>query len=86
MARYVSHDFYCIRCGKKSIPIPRKAGHLHGKNHLKKLYCPNCRREVNHIECRNDEEVRAFLEDFQNGVYKEIAEKPVVNGRSSRVW
>ena len=43
------------------------------KNHRKNMYCPRCRRTVNHIECRDQLEVEEFLEDFKNGVYEDEA-------------
>lgn len=65
-----SHDFYCLRCGKKGIPIARKRSKLKEPLHRKKLYCLNCKIEVNHIECKTETEVKQFKEDFANGVYK----------------
>ena len=62
MGRYptVEHDFYCINCGKKGMPLARKTGKQKEKFHRKRLYCLNCKTEVNHIECRNQEEVETF--------------------------
>ena len=71
---YTSHDFYCVRCGQKGIPIQRSKGHLHSKNHKKKLYCINCKKEVNHIEIFTEEDLIKFQEDFKNGVYKDEEE------------
>lgn len=77
MARYIEHSFYCIQCGKKGIPCQRRAGHEHGKHHRKKLYCLYCGEEVNHIECRNDNEVAEFKENFEKGAYKEEAQTSI---------
>ena len=44
MAAYEIHDFYCLNFGKKSIPLSRKSGHQHARNHRKRLYCPNCKQ------------------------------------------
>lgn len=70
---WVTHDFYCIHCGSKSIPLQRAGNKMKLKNHRKNMYCPTCRRIVNHIECRNQFEVEEFLEDFKNGVYEDEA-------------
>ena len=45
-------NFYCTRCGKKGIPIPRKNNKQREPGHLKKLYCVFCRMETNHVEVR----------------------------------
>ncbi len=71
---FESHDFYCINCGKKGIPISRKSGHQHGAFHRKAMYCPYCKHTINHIECRNQEEKEQFINDFLAGKYKEEAE------------
>lgn len=68
-----SHDFYCLLCGNKGIPIARKRSNLKESLHRKKLYCVNCKTEVNHIECRTDREVKEFKKNFAEGVYKEEA-------------
>ena len=47
-----SSEFYCVFCGKKGIPVFRKAGQGREAGHLKKLYCLNCNRETNHAEVR----------------------------------
>lgn len=65
------HRFLCVGCGQEGIPLPRSVGYDKGKFHKKKLYCPNCKKEINHIECRNDEEVRQFKENFEKGVYND---------------
>ena len=55
MARdtYQEHDFYCIRCGNKGIPLSRNRGHQHGRFHRKKLYCIHCHEDTNHAEVRH---------------------------------
>lgn len=77
MASYEQHDFYCIKCGKKGIPLSRKVGFQHSKFHRKKLYCIYCGMEVNHIECKTYEDVENFLQDFKEGKFKDEAEKSV---------
>ena len=39
------------------------------------MYCPHCRIEVNHVECRNEEDVFQFKQDFEDGVFKEELEE-----------
>lgn len=69
------HKFWCINCGKAGIPIQRKVGHQHGKNHRKKLWCPWCLTTINMVETRNTEEEIQFKEDFMAGKFKEEAKK-----------
>lgn len=71
MARYsfFLHDFYCISCGQKNLSLPRDPGKLKGKFHRKKMYCRNCKAEVNHIECRDDFEAWEFEDNWRHGLY-----------------
>lgn len=64
------HSFYCINCGNKAMELPRKEGHQYGRFHRKKLYCPYCKLEINCIECKNDEDIYEFKENFEKGVYE----------------
>ena len=82
----IFHDLYCINCGNKSYTLPRKTSKLKEQFHRKLLFCPKCKKEINHIECRNDEEALMFKEAFNNGEYKEEAKAPVVTNRSAWVW
>jgi len=70
---FESHDFYCMCCGNKGIPLSRQVGKNRGAQHRKLLYCIYCQKRVNHIECRNEQEVKAFKEDFENGLYLDEA-------------
>lgn len=83
--RYEEHDFYCIKCGKKGIPLARKKGLQHERMHRKKLYCLFCKEEVNHIECRTFADVEEFKENFEKGVYKDEAEESISYVRSSGI-
>lgn len=71
----VSHDFYCMNCGKKAIPLARPHSLQRGKFHRKKLYCPWCKNVVNHIEIKNNTEKEEFLDNFQKGVYIDEAKE-----------
>lgn len=84
MARLETHDFYCINCGRKGIPVARKVGKLHGGFHRKKLWCCTCKTEVNHVEIRNQEEAEIFMEAFNNGEYKLEAEESLCTVRAGR--
>ena len=75
--KFNEHDFYCIKCGHKGIPLSRKQGHQHERFHRKKLFCIYCQQEVNPIECKNDEDVAEFKRNFENGVYRDEAEESV---------
>lgn len=66
---FETHDFYCMCCGNKGIPLPRQLSFKKGKEHRKVLYCPYCQKRVNHIECATLAEVEKFKEDFENGLY-----------------
>ena len=43
------HEFYCVKCGNKGIPVFRTKNKEIG--HLKKLWCMQCKQETNHAEC-----------------------------------
>lgn len=73
----VEHSFYCIKCGNCGIPLVRNRGFRHEKFHRKKLYCIVCKQEINHVECKNEEEVAEFLEDYDNGKFVEEAAESV---------
>ena len=64
MAKTTISDMYCTQCGKKNIPVPRKAGQESEPGHLKKMYCIYCKRKTNMVEIR---EIGSgyTLEDFQ---------------------
>lgn len=83
MAKYEEHQFYCLLCGRPGIPLRRKIGFQHGSMHRKKLYCPYCRVEVNHIEIKTLDEKIEFEENFKNGVYKDEAETSLVACRGA---
>ena len=83
MSKMSEHNFYCIRCGNKGIPLSRNRGHQHGRFHKKKLYCMTCKEEVNHIECKNAEDVEIFKTNFENGVYINEVEESLAYLRSS---
>ena len=84
---FEQHDFYCLNCGKRNIPIMRPANHLHGLNHRKVLYCCNCKTVVNHMECRNDEEAYNFKLAFEQGEFVEEAKASIEHiERSDIKW
>lgn len=85
MAKYEEHQFYCLLCGKPGIPLRRKAGFQHESMHRKKLYCPYCKTEVNHVEIRNLDEKEKFLKNFNSGVYQNEAEKSRIACGSTRL-
>ena len=86
MGSFSEHSFYCIQCGYKGIPFMRNNGRAKEKFHRKKLYCLHCKQEINHIECRTEEEVNQFKEDFESGVYLSEAEEIIPNVRPSGLW
>lgn len=72
-SHYQTHDFYCLNCGHKAIPIMRNSGYDHERCHRKKLYCPFCRLTCNAIEIKTYEEKEWFLEEFKKGTFQEEA-------------
>ena len=86
MAQYNTHDFYCISCGCKGLPIVRNNGRQREKMHRKKLWCCHCKAEINHVEVRSQEEKEIFMEAFNNGEYKEEAAESLCAVRSGWSW
>lgn len=80
------HDFYCLKCGNKGIGVFRNVGFQRERFHRKRLYCPFCKEEVNHIECKTYEEVQIFKDTFERGEFKDEAEESVSYLRSERMW
>ena len=76
------HDFYCLKCGNKGIGVFRNVGFQRERFHRKRLYCPFCKEEVNHIECKTYEEVQIFKDAFERGEFKDEAEESVSYLRS----
>lgn len=62
---FESHEFYCTKCGQRTIPLARKSGQIHKKFHLKKLYCIYCKEEINCVEIRNEFEREEFLNNWR---------------------
>lgn len=75
----IDHAFYCTQCGKKGIPIARNTGKYKKPGHLKKLYCLNCKIDINHAECVEfscyDSEM--FRKEFQAGNFKKDGSRAV---------
>lgn len=64
------HEFYCVRCGFK-MELPRKKSKKRESGHLKKLYCCNCKEEINFVECNNISYTHEeYLLDKQHGVFE----------------
>lgn len=85
MAKFETHDFYCVCCGQKGLPITRKLAKKREKFHRKKLWCYRCKLEVNHIEITNQEEKEMFMEAYENGEYREEAAESLCYVRSERL-
>ena len=69
MSKTSTSDFYCIECGTKGIPLPRKNNKWREPGHLKKMYCLYCKKKTNHCEIRPIGHYTAenFFEEFENG-------------------
>lgn len=77
-------NFYCTKCGKKGIPLPRKISSQRLPGHLKKIYCPYCKTEENHVEIRpfGGYRYEDFLEEFTLGRFikgKRVEVKDLTN-------
>ena len=83
-SKVIFHSFYCMKCGNKSYDLPRKKSNQKERFHRKKMYCPNCKTIVNHIECRNEEDVYDFKLDFEEGLFKEEVDESLkfLNGEN----
>lgn len=77
LKNYRTHDFYCLNCGNRNISVMRSRGRLREKGHLKALYCPYCKKSVNHFECFDDEDAWLFKQRFENGEFKEKAKESI---------
>lgn len=80
------HDFYCLQCGNRGIPILRGRGYERERFHRKKLYCIYCKEEVNHMELRNDDEIFLFKEAFAAGEFIEEAKESIDYIRAENAW
>lgn len=74
-------DFYCTKCGNKSIPLARRNGRYREAGHLKKLWCYRCRAEVNHAEVRpfGNYDYNDFVEEFICGRFVNGEKEPIAN-------
>ena len=72
--RFEMSSFYCPKCGKKAMDLPRPRSLTRQAFHRKKLYCPWCRETYNCIECRNEIERQDFIADWEDGLYEKEAQ------------
>ena len=86
MAKYEAHDFYCLNCGQKTLPVHRKKGQERGAFHRKRLWCVHCKAEINCVEIRNQQEKEKFLEAYENGEFREEAANSLCACRPSWGW
>lgn len=78
MKGFVEVSFYCLNCGKKNpMPVQKMKGRLNKSGHRKRLYCINCREEVNNIYLATEKDVEKFKEDFAAGVYQDEAAESI---------
>ena len=61
---FITSKMYCCNCGHEGIPIMRKLGQYREPGHLKKIYCPYCNKEWNHVE------IRPFYSDYNYEDFK----------------
>lgn len=72
-------EFYCTYCGKRGIPIARKAGQQREPGHLKRLFCLTCQKVTNHAEIRpfGNYTLDDFNEEFELGRFVDGQKIPV---------
>ena len=80
---YITNKFLCLNCGQEGIPLVRNRGQQRKRFHRKKMYCIHCQSTVNHIECKTEEEIKQFKEDFAKGVYENEAKESLDFVRST---
>lgn len=80
---FKTHRFFCIQCGNEGIPLARKQGHKHGRFHRKKLYCPYCKMEINHVECKDDFDAYEFKVCFERGIFADEVKESLAVIRSA---
>ena len=74
---FTTSEFFCTQCGRRGIPIVRRAGRQREAGHLKKLYCLNCKEKHNFVEVRpfgeyNQED---FEIEFKNGNFNKEGQR-----------
>ena len=76
------NEYYCTKCGLKGMPIVRIKGKEREAGHLKKLWCLNCGKETNHVECRTASGYRyqEFMFEFENGNFDENGNRKMTIG------
>ena len=77
---FIEREMRCINCGNAGIPVWRNRGHQHKDQHRKKMYCPHCKADINHIEIKTYEEREEFLEKWKRGDFKDEAEESLAFG------
>lgn len=87
---YVS-DFYCTECGNKGIPLARTLWQQREAGHLKILYCPYCRKDVNFVEVRpmspytfEDFKIEFIEGNFENGQRKQTYKQAISNYKQKK--
>lgn len=58
---FVLTDFICPEC-TNVLTLPRKIGREKELYHQKKMWCFNCKKEINHIELHNIDIIEKELE------------------------
>ena len=69
----IDNEFYCTQCGNRGFSIPRKIGKEREAGHLKKMYCLNCHKEQNFVECKpfTKYDKKDFIVEFEYGNFSE---------------
>lgn len=80
-----AHRFFCIQCGEEGIPLVRRKNRQRERFHRKVMYCYHCHQDINHIECRDEEDVRIFKESFNKGVFLNECKESLDHVRNTRI-
>lgn len=73
----VENEFYCTQCGRRGFSIPRKVGKEREAGHLKKIYCLNCHKEQNFVECKpfTKYDKEDFIIEYEYGNFNEKGQR-----------
>lgn len=76
MTEIPTSKMYCTKCGREGISIARPKRQRE-PGHLKKLYCPYCGEEVNHVEIKEKGvyNYTIFLHEYTGGNFNEQGQR-----------
>ncbi|AXF52447.1 MAG: ribosome associated inhibitor A [Caudoviricetes sp.] len=74
-------DMYCTNCGNKGLSVPRMKNSYRESGHLKKIFCCECKKETNHVECKGFGKYtyENFKEEFELGRFVNGERLPIAD-------